>query len=165
MKRGKSDVTLKVSLRGEGEFLDRLERARLDGEAVLCDDGEEGGDGPYEFENEVETFRSTVGSSPSDVTLSRNVEPRRAGADEGGFDAAESTESASDKESDGLWERWDKEADRGEMGGKSARGVEREVLEVEKKEEMKLMFLTLSKGAVFGRLRSFLAARSQSRCQ
>ena len=67
--------------------------------AVLCDNGEEGGDGPYGFENEVEIFRSTEGSSSSDVTLPWDVEPRRAGADEGGFDAAESTESASGKES------------------------------------------------------------------
>jgi hypothetical protein len=130
--------------------------------AELCDNGEEGGDGPCEFENEVEIFRPTVGSSSSDVTLSRNMEPRRAGADEGGFDAAESTESASGKESieSVVWERWDKEADRGEMGGKSARGVERETLDVEKKEEMKLMFLTLSKDAAFDRRRPSLTARS-----
>jgi hypothetical protein len=46
------------------------------------------------------------------------------------------------------------------MGGKDARGGERETLDVEKKEEMKLMFLTLSKGAVLGRRPSSLAARS-----
>jgi hypothetical protein len=84
-KRGKSDVTLKLSLRGEGEVLGRLESARLRVVAVLCDNGEGGGDEPHELEN--------------DVTLSRDVEPRRAGADEGGFDAAERTESASGKES------------------------------------------------------------------
>ena len=95
--------------------------------AVFCDNGEEGGDEPYEFENEVEVFRLTVGSSSSDVTLSRNVE-LSAGADEGDFGAAESTESAYGKESveSGVWERWEKEADRGEtrIGGRSAREVE-----------------------------------------
>jgi hypothetical protein len=128
---------------------------------VLCDNGEEGGEKPYGFEYEVEIFRPTLGysESPSDVTLSRIVELRRAGADEGGLGAAESTESASGKESveSVVWERWDKEADRGEMGGKSARGVEREKRDVERKEEI---FLTLSRGAVFGRRPPFLTARS-----
>ena len=46
-KRGKSDVTLNVSLSGEGEFLDRLEGGRLrEAVTVLCGDGVEGGDGP-----------------------------------------------------------------------------------------------------------------------
>ena len=131
--------------------------------ADLCDDGEEGGDEPYGLENEVDIFRPTLGSSSSDVTLSRGVELRRAGADEGSFGAAESTESASGKESveSVLWERRDDEEDRGEMEGKSARGVERETPDVEKKE----MSLTLSKGAVFGRRPPFLTARSQSRRQ
>ena len=126
--------------------------------AVLCDNGEEGGDEPCGFENEVEAFRPTVGSSSSDVRLSRNVELRRAGADDGGFGAAESTESASGKESveSAVWGRWDKEADRGEMGGKSERRVERETPDVEK-EEMSLM---LSEGAVLGRWPPFLTAKS-----
>jgi hypothetical protein len=125
--------------------------------AVLCDNGEEGGDEPDGFENEVEIFRPTVGPSSSDVTLSRNVELRRAGADEGVFGAAESTELASGKENveSAVWERWDNEADRVEMGGKSERRrVERETPDVEG------MFLTLSKGAVFGRRPPFLTARS-----
>ena len=124
--------------------------------AVLCDNGEEGADEPYGFENEVEIFRPTVGSSSSDVTLSRNVEVRRAGADEGVFGAAESTESASGKESveSAVWGRWDKEVDRVEMGGKSERRVERETPDVEE------LFLTLSKDAVFGRRPPFLTARS-----
>ena len=91
---------------------------------VLCDNGEEGGDEPYGFENEVEIFRPgpTVGPSSSDVTLSRNVEQKCAGADKGGFSAAENTESASGKESveSAVWGRRGKEVDRGEMGGKSA---------------------------------------------
>jgi hypothetical protein len=168
--------------------------------AVLCDNGEGGGDEAHGFENEVGTFRPTVVSSSTDVTLSRNAEPRCAGADEGGFGAAENTESVSGKESVesavwgrrerrdeeadrgemggksargvesvesavcGRWGRLDKEADRGEMGGESVRGVERETLDVEKKEEIKLMFLTLSKGAVFGR-RPSLTTKSESRRQ
>lgn len=84
--------------------------------------------------------------------------PRRAGADEGGFDGPESTESASDKESVGsvMWERWDKEGDRGEMGGGV---VERETLDVEKNEEMKLVLTLPSEDALFGR-RPLLTARS-----
>ena len=110
--------------------------------AVLCDIGEEGGDELYGFENDVEVFRPMIESSSSDVTLSWHAELRRTGSDKGGLGAAESTESASDKESVELvvWERWDKEADRGEMGG--------ETLDVERKEEMSLR---LSQGAVFGR--------------
>jgi hypothetical protein len=67
--------------------------------AVLYDNGEGGGDEAHGFENEVWYPRPRVVSSSTDVTLSRNAEPRRAGADEGGLGAAENTESASGKES------------------------------------------------------------------
>jgi hypothetical protein len=103
-----------------------------------------------------------VERSLSDVALSRGVEPRRAGADEGGFGKSESTDSAYGKESveSVVWERRHKEVDWGWIGG-----GERETLDVEKKEEIKLPFLMPS-GAVFGRRgRLFLATRSESRRQ
>ncbi len=89
--------------------------------AVLRD-GEEGNDELLGFEDEVELLHPKVECLSSDVMLSWNVEPRRAGADERGFGTAESTESASDKESveSAVWGRWDEEADRGETGDKSA---------------------------------------------
>jgi hypothetical protein len=90
--------------------------------ALLRDDVGEADDELYGFEDEVEIFHPEVERSSSDVALSRNVEPRRAGADEGRFGAAESTDPASGKESveSVMWERWGKEADRGEIGGEPA---------------------------------------------
>ena len=136
--------------------------------ALLRDDvGEIGGE-PFGFEDKVGVFRPRVVHSSSEIALSRDVELRRAGADKGGFSAAESTDSAYGKESveSVMWERWDKEADRGEIGGESVRGGERETLDVEKKEEIKLMVRMPSAGAVFGRRgRLLLAARSLSRRQ
>jgi hypothetical protein len=87
--------------------------------ALLRDDVGGIDDEPYGFEGEVGVFRPGLGYSSSDVALSRNVEPRRAGADEGVLDAAETTDSAYGKDSveSVMWERWDKGAERGEIGG------------------------------------------------
>jgi hypothetical protein len=111
---------LKVSVRGEGEFLEEGETARRS--RVVLRDGEEGNDEPHGLEDEVELLHPKVECLSSDVMLSWNVEPRGAGADGRGFDTAENTESASDKEGveSAVWGRWDEEADRGETGDKSA---------------------------------------------
>ena len=126
------------------------------------DDVEEVDGELYGFEKEVEIFRPKVECSSSDVALSRNVESRRAGADVGVFGAAESSDPAYGNESveSVVWERWDIEVDRGEIGGKPPRGGERERLDVEKKDEIKLPVLLPSTGAVLGRERLVLAARS-----